>query len=129
MPTNLVAQNRILVEKIVVKGNQRIETGTIRSYLLIHEGDPLDHRRIDQSLKSLFATGYFADLSIDVQNSTILVNVFENPVINRLAFEGNKRIEDEILKSEIILKPRVVFTRTKVQKDVKRILEIYKTVP
>ena len=125
IPTTSIAQGTMMVEKIVILGNQRIETDTIRSYLLIQAGDKLDRRRIDQSLKSLFATGYFADLSIKIQGASILLNVKENPVINRIAFEGNLRIEDEVLKDEISLKPRVVFTRTKVQKDVKRLLEIY----
>ena len=101
------------VREIIVEGNQRIEAGTIRSYLLIQEGDPFELRRIDQSLKSLFATGLFADVSIDRQADALLVKVVENPLINRIAFEGNKRLEDDFLKSEITLKPRVVFTQSK----------------
>ena len=120
------AQSRPTVQEIIVEGNQRIETGTIRSYLLIQEGDPIDLRRIDQSLKSLFATGLFADVSINRQANALLINVVENPLINRIAFEGNKRLEDAFLKSEITLKPRVVFTQSKIQSDVKRILDVYR---
>ena len=120
------AESRPIVGEIVVEGNQRIETGTIRSYLLIQEGDPFDPRRIDQSLKSLFATGLFADVLINRQGDALLVNVVENPLINRIAFEGNKRLKDDFLKSEITLKSRVVFTRSKVQNDVKRILDVYR---
>ncbi|MDG2032947.1 MAG: outer membrane protein assembly factor BamA, partial [Rhodospirillales bacterium] len=120
------AQSSPTVREVVIDGNQRIETGTIRSYLLIQEGDRFDSRRIDQSLKSLFATGLFADVSINRQADALLVKVVENPLINRIAFEGNKRLEDDFLKSEITLKPRVVFTRSKVQNDVKRILDVYK---
>ena len=89
------AQSSPTVREIIVEGNQRIETGTIRSYLLIQEGDPFELRRIDQSLKSLFATGLFADVSINRQADALLVNVVENPLINRIAFEGNKRLEDD----------------------------------
>ena len=122
----LVAEESSIVEKVVVEGNQRIETDTIRSYLLIQEGDLFSRRRIDQSLKSLYATGYFADLSIKLKDKTLVVKVIENPVINRIAFEGNLRVEDEILKNEISLKPRVVFNRPKVQKDVEKLLNIYR---
>ena len=94
----LVAKEVSVVEIIIVEGNQRIETGTIRSYLLIQEGDQFSRRRIDQSLKSLYATGYFADLSIKLKDKTLVVKVVENPVINRIAFEGNLQVEDEILK-------------------------------
>ncbi len=122
----LVAEESAILEKVVVEGNQRIETDTIRSYLLIQEGDLFSRRRIDQSLKSLYATGYFADLSIKLKDKTLVVKVIENPVINRIAFEGNLRIEDEILKNEVSLKPRVVFNRPKVQKDVEKLLNVYR---
>ena len=125
LPPELKAQNQSSVRKIIVEGNQRIETGTVLSNLLIQEGDPFDNRRINKSLKRLFGTGYFADISIKRQGDSLVVKVIENPVINRIAFEGNLRIKDDILTNEVVLKPRVVFTRTKVQKDVKRILDVY----
>ncbi len=130
LPLPADAQNRAqksnIVEEIVVQGTHRIEQSTVRSYLLLQEGDRFDRRRIDQSLKSLFATGLFADVVISREGKALLVKVVENPVINRIAFEGNKRIEDNDLQKEVILRPRVVFTRTKVQADVKRILEVYR---
>ena len=48
------------------------------------------------------------------------------PIINRIAFEGNQRVEDEVLETEVQLRPRVVFTRTKVQEDLRRILDVYR---
>ena len=112
------------VQEIRVEGSQRIEPGTIKSYLLIREGDPFDVQRIDRSLKSLFATGLFADVSIDRENGTLVVKVVENPVINRVAFEGNKAIDKETLEAEVSLRPRVIYTRAKVQADVKRLLTL-----
>ncbi len=121
------AQNRAdLVREIIVEGTQRIEPETVRSYLLLQTGDAFDPRRVDQSLKSLYATGLFADVVISRVQNNLVVRVVENPVINRIAFEGNLRIEDEILRKEVSLRPRVVFTRTKVQQDVKRILDVYR---
>ncbi|MDH5488838.1 MAG: outer membrane protein assembly factor BamA, partial [Rhodospirillaceae bacterium] len=115
-----------VIREIVVEGTARVEPETIRSYLLVREGDGFDPLRIDRSLKSLFATGLFADVSIGREGSSLVIRVLENPVINRIAFEGNKRLKDEDLGSEISLKPRLVYTRTKVQSDVSRIQEIYR---
>lgn len=114
------------LENIRVEGTQRIEAETVRSYIGLQEGDPIDPTRINKALKALFATEYFADVSMALDGRTLVVKVVENPIINRIAFEGNQRIEDETLKSEVRLRPRLVYTRTAVQNDVRRILELYR---
>jgi len=103
-----------------------VEPETIRSYLLIQPGDPFDAERIDKSLKALFATGLFVDVAIRREGDGLVVKLVENPIINRIAFEGNRKLSDNQLLAEVQLKPRVVFTRTKVQSDVKRILDLYR---
>jgi len=119
------AQASNTIAAIAVEGAARIEAETIRSYLLVREGDSFDPLRIDRSLKSLFSTGLFADVSLRREGNTLVVVVSENPVINRIAFEGNNRIKDENLTAEISLKPRVIYTRSKVQNDVNRIQTVY----
>ena len=114
------------IADIRVEGNQRIEPATVLSYLAVRPGDPFDPDRVDQSLKALFATGLFADVTLKREGSALVVSVAENPIINRIAFEGNKRIEDEELNTEVQLRPRVVYTRTRVQSDVQRILDLYR---
>ena len=114
------------IRDIRVEGVQRIEPTTVRSYLAVQAGDPFDPDRIDQSLKALFATGLFADVVLKREGDTLVVAVVENPIINRIAFEGNRRIEKDNLEKEIQLRPRVVYTRTRVQNDVQRILDIYR---
>ncbi|MFO1146106.1 MAG: outer membrane protein assembly factor BamA, partial [Rhodospirillales bacterium] len=121
-----LAQQRQVVRQVVIEGTQRIEPATVRSYLLVQEGDEADPERIDRSLKSLYGTGLFSDVSIQEDGSTLIVRVVENPIVNRVAFEGNRHIKDENLESEATLKPRVIFTRTKVQSDVQRILTLYR---
>ena len=111
---------------VQIQGNVRAEPETIRSYLQLKEGQPYDAAAADRSLKALFATGLFADVSIDMQGSTLVVKVTENPIINRVAFEGNRKIEDDKLRDEVQSKPRQVFTRARVQADVERILTIYR---
>lgn len=124
--TAAMAQEGGRVREVVVQGTQRIEAETVRSYMSIAEGDPFDPDRIDKSLKSLFATGLFADVALRREGDTLVVRVVENPIINRIAFEGNNRIKSDVLQQEVTLRPRQVFTRTKVQNDVKRILDLYR---
>src|SRR5579871_5413323 len=110
--------------QIVVEGNKRVEAETIRSYFR-GGGDRLDAGRIDAGLKALYATGLFQDVRITPGNGRILVSVVENPVINRVAFEGNKKAKDEQLSAEIQSKARGTFSRAMVQNDVQRIIEVY----
>ncbi|RMD87761.1 MAG: hypothetical protein D6807_07250, partial [Alphaproteobacteria bacterium] len=79
-----------VIEGIAVRGNQRIEPATVASYLTVRIGDPFDPAALDESLKRLFATGLFADVSFDRSGNTLIINVTENPIINRIIFEGNK---------------------------------------
>jgi outer membrane protein insertion porin family len=114
------------VGDIRIEGVQRIEPETVRSYLLIQPGDAWDDERVDKSLKALFATGLFADVNLSRVGNTLVVKVVENPIINRIAFEGNRKLDDKDLNAEIQLRPRVVYTRSRVQNDVKRILDLYR---
>ena len=111
---------------IRIEGTQRIEPETVRSYMTLHVGDPIDPAEMDRSLKALFATGLFADVTLRREGSVVVVRVVENPIINRVAFEGNRRIEDKDLNNEIQLRPRVVYTRARVQRDAQRIIDIYR---
>ena len=113
------------IAEIRVEGNQRIERETILSYLDIRPGDQADATRVDNSLKNLFATNLFADVTISRAGNALVVRVVENPVINRIAFEGNRAVRDEVLEPEVQLRPRVVFTRSRVQADVQRLLQVY----
>ncbi len=114
------------IRSILVEGNQRIEDRTVQSYLLVEPGDPFDPDRIDLSLKTLFATGLFADASFEKSGSDLVVRVVENPIINRVIFEGNKAIDDDKMREEIQVAPRGIFTAARVQADVQRILELYR---
>lgn len=114
------------VAAIKVEGVERIEPATVTSYLTLHPGDTFDPEQINQSLKALFATGYFSDISLFRENDDLVVSVVENPIINEIAFEGNDQVKDEDLSQETQLKTRVVYTRSKVQEDVQRLLQVYR---
>lgn len=114
------------IRQIRVEGNQRIEDRTVQSYLLVQPGDAFDPDRIDLSLKTLFATGLFADASFETDGSDLIVRVVENPIINRVIFEGNSALDDDKLREEIQAAPRGIFTAARVQADVQRILDLYR---
>ena len=114
------------ITSIEVLGTQRIDPETVISYSNLKVGDQSDPDKLDTALKILFKTGLFADVDFVKVGEKLVINVVENPVINRVAFEGNKRIESKDLELELQLKPRLVFTRTKVQQDVQRLLTLYR---
>ncbi len=114
------------IESVLVEGNERIEADTVRTYLLVGPGDEFDPETINDSLKALFATGLFADVTIRREGSNLVVSVVENPIINRVVFEGNDALEDADLEAEIQLRPRVVYTRPRVQAALQRLTEVYR---
>ena len=113
------------ITAIKVEGNQRIEEGTIRSYMLVQPGDVFDPDRIDRSLKTLYATGLFQDVTLRRDGSTLVVKVQENPIVSRIAFEGNRKLNDEQLRGELQLRARAVFTPQLAQADRQRLLDLY----
>ncbi len=116
-----------IIQSIVVVGNQRIESDTVGSYLPIQAGMPAEPALIDISLKTLFNTGLFADVKVNMQpNGQLVIEVTENPIVNQVLFEGNSRLKEEKITEEIQLAPRAVYTRAKVQSDVQRIIELYR---
>jgi outer membrane protein insertion porin family len=114
------------VSSIQVEGNRRVEVETIRSYFKPGPDGRLDQARIDDGLKALIETGLFQDVRINTAGGRLVVTVVENPVIGRVAFEGNKKVKDEQLSAEIQSKPRGTLSRPMVQSDAQRIAEIYR---
>jgi outer membrane protein insertion porin family len=113
------------VNSIVVQGNRRVEAATIRSYFKPGPGGRLGPAEIDEGIKALYATGLFSDVRIDRSGGRLVVAVTENPVIDRVAFEGNKKAKDAQLQAEVQSKPRGTLSKPTVQADVQRIIEIY----
>ena len=115
-----------IISDIKIEGNQRVELDTIYSYLNLSKGENFDIDKLNNSLKNLYSTGFFSDVNILRDNTIIIIKVVENPIINRVVFEGNSEIEDDVLVSEVSVKSRNLFTRTKIQEDVQRILSLYR---
>lgn len=131
VPTGLVAAGLLTAQPaqaqaVEVRGNERIDTETIRSYFRVAPGERVDAIKIDQALKALYATGLYEDVRITQAAGRIIVTVVENPTINRIAFEGNRKVKDETLSSEIQSRPRGPLSKPTVQADVQRIVEVYR---
>lgn len=115
------------VGDIKIEGLERVEPETVVSYVDIKKNTFITDGKLDASLKQLYATGLFEDVSMNVGTDGILrIKVAENPVINKVLFDGNNKVDDEMLQSEVRLTPRSTYSRAKVQEDVARILEVYK---
>src|SRR3954454_13579116 len=115
------------IRSIAVRGNQRLEPETIRAYANLSPGQTYTAGTLDQALKDLYATQLFADVTINGGDTgNLVIAVRENPVINRIILEGNKRLKTDKITPEIKLAPRQIFTRSAVRSDVDRILELYR---
>ncbi len=115
----------VTIKTIDVKGVQRMEPATVLSYLPFEKGDEVSQSELDQALKELYKTGFFSDVKLDVNGSTLTIEVDERPIVAHIAFEGNDKIEENVLMNEIHMKERDVYTPTKLREDVKRLKTIY----
>nr|WP_229736130.1 outer membrane protein assembly factor BamA [Novosphingobium endophyticum] len=114
------------IQAIRVTGAERLEPQTVMSYIQLRVGQPYTKAAADAALKDLYATELFADVQITNENGIVTIQVKENPVVNRIILEGNKRIKDDKILPEIKVAPRQIFTRSKIRADVARIIELYK---
>jgi outer membrane protein insertion porin family len=125
-PVAAQAQPTQPVLRIRVEGNRRVEADTILSYLLIRPGEVPDPRLINLSIQTLYGTRLFSDVRVAIDGTEMVVFVQENPIINRVILEGNRAVGDDKIVEEIELQPRAIFTRSRVQSDVQRILQLYR---
>ncbi len=125
-PPTVAPPQQGVVQRILVAGNERIEQSTVVSYLPIQTGETVDPAKIDNALKALFRTDLFSDVKIDFAAGDLTVTVVENPIINRVIFEGNSGLKEDKLRDEVTVRPRGIFTRAKAQGDVQRIVELYR---
>jgi outer membrane protein insertion porin family len=125
-PEPAAAPRADVIRSITVVGAERLEPTTILSYIRLRVGQEYTSASADEALKDLGATELFANFSIRNDAGNVVITVTENPVINRIVLEGNKRLKNDKILPEIKLSPRQIFTRSKVRADVARIIELYK---
>jgi outer membrane protein insertion porin family len=122
----LFAAQAFAAETIEVLGNRRIEAETVRSFFHAAPDGRFDEASRDAGLKALLATGLFNNVTIERNGGRLVVHLTEAPVLDRVAFEGNKKIKDKDLEAVIESKPRGALQRAAVQADVGRIMEAYR---
>jgi len=125
-PTVAPAAQQDIIRTITITGAERLEPQTILSYIRLRPGDAYTQAAADQAIKDLYATELFASASLRNEAGAVVIEVVENPVVNRIVLEGNKRIKNDKILPEIKLAPRQIFTRSKVRADTARIIELYK---
>lgn len=109
---------------VSVRGNQRVDADTVRSYFTGRGA--LTQGTIDEGIRGLYATGLFSDVRVSRAGGGIVVTVTENSVLNRVAFEGNKKIKDAVLAAEVQSKPRGPYNPSIIQADAQRIQDVYR---
>ncbi len=122
--SNLYA-NENIINSISIEGMQRIDEETVILYANISEGDIYTEEIGNEVLKSLFKTNLFSNIQISFEDKILNIKIQENPTINLVKFFGNSKIKDEDLSIEILLKERSVYSRSKVKKDIERMLSLY----
>jgi outer membrane protein insertion porin family len=113
------------VANVIINGNQRVEDETILSYMQLGAGDQFSEEGIDTSVKSLFQTGLFRDVSVTRQGNSLVVTISENPLINLVNFEGNNEINDDALLKEVDVRESVIYTKSRIASDTRRVLALY----
>lgn len=114
------------ITQITVVGAQRLEPQTVLSYTRLRPGDAYTDAAADAAIKDLLNTELFSDVGVGFANGVVTIQVQENPVVNRIVLEGNKRLKNDKILPEIRLKPREIYTASKVRADTARIIELYR---
>jgi outer membrane protein insertion porin family len=120
-----ILSSAAFAQAIVVQGNQRVDTETVRSYF---SGERLDQAGIDRAVRSMYNSGQFSDVRVSRSGGNIVVRVVENSVVNRVTLSGNSRVKADQLFPELQTRSRGPFSQAIVDSDVQRILEIYRRI-
>ena len=113
---------------VTVSGNQRLEPETVLSYTALRAGENYDNERLDHGAAGTCSRPNCSPTCsiAGADTGNLVIQVRENPVINRIVLEGNRRIKDDKITPEIRLAPRQIFTRSRARADVARIIELYR---
>ena len=123
--SNPIYANDFFIDEININGLERIERETVISYSNLSIDDPYSNEIGNTTLKRLYETDLFSDVKIEFTDGLLNITVRENPTINLIKFNGNDKKNDADLLSEIILRDRSIYSRSKVKRDVKKLLSLY----
>ncbi len=122
-----VAQAAV-ISRIDVRGAERSGADSVRSNITIAPGKNFSNSDIDESVKRLYATGYFSNVAMRVSGSTLVVTVNENQLVNQVVFNGNRKIKDDKLAGVVQTQPMGPFNHAIVTADIARIKDAYAAI-
>lgn len=122
------AAEAAVVQRIDVRGAQRVGAEAVRSNLSIQPGRTFSNADIDESVKRLYATGFFSDVQISVSGGTLVVTVAENQLINQVVFNGNRKIKDDKLQGIVQTQAQGPYSDSLISADIERIREAYSAI-
>ncbi|SDO11333.1 outer membrane protein assembly factor BamA [Aureimonas jatrophae] len=114
-----------VVNRIEVRGNQRVDADTVRNLTQIRTGQNITDADVDAAVTRLFATGLFSDVRANQSGGTLVVNVDENQIVSDVVFQGNSRIKNEQLQSIVQTSSRQPYNASTAQADVDAIKAAY----
>ena len=115
-----------ILKNVSIEGTHRFEPASIMRNLNLSQGQDMTAYELDKITKTLFDTRLFSDVDVKMKQGTLFIKVQENPIVREVYFEGNDKMDDDVLKTEISLKPRTVYTPSTAQSDADRLLTLYK---
>ena len=117
-----------VVKRIDVRGAARVGVDAVRSNLTIQPGKNFSNADIDESVKRLYATGYFSDVRISVSGAALVVSVNENQLVNQVVFNGNRKLKDDKLQAVVQTQALSPFSQSQIDADIQRIKEAYAAI-
>jgi outer membrane protein insertion porin family len=123
-----VAAQAAVIQRVDVRGAQRVGAEAVRSNLSIQPGKTFSNADIDESVKRLYATGFFSDVQISVSGGTLIVTVAENQLVNQVVFNGNRKIKDDKLVGIVQTQPQGPYSDSLISSDIQRIKEAYSAI-
>jgi len=116
------------IQRVDVRGAQRAGEEAVRSNITIRPGVSFSEADIDESVKRLYATGYFSDVRIAVSGRSLVVTVSENQLVNQVVFNGNRKIKDDKLAAAVQTQPLGPYSDAMLTSDVARLKEAYSAI-
>jgi len=113
------------ISRVEVRGATRVSPETVRANITIVPGKSFSNGDIDSSVKRLYSTGYFSDVSINVSGGTLVVTVSENQLVNQVVFNGNRKIKDDKLQAVVRTRSLGPYSEATAESDIQAIKDAY----
>jgi outer membrane protein insertion porin family len=116
------------ISRVEVRGATRVSPETVRANITIVPGKSFSNADIDSSVKRLYSTGYFSDVSINISGGTLVVTVSENQLVNQVVFNGNRKIKDDKLQAVVRTRSLGPYSEATAESDIQAIKAAYAAI-